>query len=372
MSDFLSNLAARSLGDAASIRPRALSLYEPDRRRNGQFGSRLAAQSFDLDAERQTDLLDAPPIPGSPQDAAPSMPRQPESVPKSQNLPEPITTTQPERPSGAWLSGSTPRENPLPEAPATSSEPIRQATNVPAAETHPSPSPTIRAPASLIQPDHPPQGLSRSMPALEPTTGDRELAGPLRGLVPGLPVESTATAFANPDKEKPPATTRLQPVASAPAPSSPQSGSTLRPLTVSATFPTAALKADLRLPSPAIGARLGSIERTNTPRGESAAPPVVSNPRPLELLGPPRPESALSPAPVANLALSPRPAAPAPPLVPRLANDAPAEPSIRITIGRVEVKAVFPPALASRTPPQRSRPTLSLDEYLKRNSGAGR
>jgi hypothetical protein len=44
---------------------------------------------------------------------------------------------------------------------------------------------------------------------------------------------------------------------------------------------------------------------------------------------------------------------------------------VRITIGRVEVKAVFPPAPAGRAQTQRSRPAVSLDEYLKRG-GTGR
>jgi len=48
------------------------------------------------------------------------------------------------------------------------------------------------------------------------------------------------------------------------------------------------------------------------------------------------------------------------------------EPSIRVTIGKVEVRAIFPPAPVNRTPPRAPRRTLSLDDFLKRNSGAGR
>jgi hypothetical protein len=44
-----------------------------------------------------------------------------------------------------------------------------------------------------------------------------------------------------------------------------------------------------------------------------------------------------------------------------------AAPAVRITIGRVEVRAVFPEPPARR-PPARSRPTLSLDDYLKQNN----
>jgi hypothetical protein len=56
---------------------------------------------------------------------------------------------------------------------------------------------------------------------------------------------------------------------------------------------------------------------------------------------------------------------------PQLVSSA-AEPAIRVTIGRVEVRAVFPEQPARRTAPQRARPTVSLDDYLNRGSGAKR
>ena len=43
----------------------------------------------------------------------------------------------------------------------------------------------------------------------------------------------------------------------------------------------------------------------------------------------------------------------------------PNEPPIHVTIGRVEVRAVFPAPPSRRTSSARSRPTLSLDDYLK-------
>ena len=49
-----------------------------------------------------------------------------------------------------------------------------------------------------------------------------------------------------------------------------------------------------------------------------------------------------------------------------------AEPAIRVTIGRVEVRAVFPEQTAKRTPPPRFRPRVSLDDYLSRGGGAKR
>ncbi|MEJ2009117.1 MAG: hypothetical protein P8Z30_13345 [Acidobacteriota bacterium] len=49
-----------------------------------------------------------------------------------------------------------------------------------------------------------------------------------------------------------------------------------------------------------------------------------------------------------------------------LPRSSPNEPAVHVTIGRVEVRAVFPAPSAGRTRPARSRATLSLDDYLKR------
>ncbi len=51
--------------------------------------------------------------------------------------------------------------------------------------------------------------------------------------------------------------------------------------------------------------------------------------------------------------------------------DNPSEPAIQVTIGRVEVRAIFPETSrpAPRVP---SRPTLSLDNYLQKRGGSGR
>ncbi|MFN7949727.1 MAG: hypothetical protein U0Z53_30520 [Blastocatellia bacterium] len=47
-------------------------------------------------------------------------------------------------------------------------------------------------------------------------------------------------------------------------------------------------------------------------------------------------------------------------------------PVIRISIGRVEVRAVMPTAPAPRTAPARPRPGLSLDDYLREREGGKR
>ena len=47
----------------------------------------------------------------------------------------------------------------------------------------------------------------------------------------------------------------------------------------------------------------------------------------------------------------------------------PGKPAIQVSIGRVEVRAVFPEPVARRAPAPRSRPTVSLDEYLGNQRG---
>jgi hypothetical protein len=52
-----------------------------------------------------------------------------------------------------------------------------------------------------------------------------------------------------------------------------------------------------------------------------------------------------------------------------------APPVIRVTIGRIEVRAVLSPTsspAAERPAPARTSPVLSLDEYLKQHSGRQR
>jgi hypothetical protein len=75
------------------------------------------------------------------------------------------------------------------------------------------------------------------------------------------------------------------------------------------------------------------------------------------------------PAPKANRAVEPMPAPRRP--VTRSAvtsHSNPPELAIRVTIGRVEVRAVFSDAPVRRAPPAQPRRTLTLDEYLKRSS----
>jgi hypothetical protein len=62
----------------------------------------------------------------------------------------------------------------------------------------------------------------------------------------------------------------------------------------------------------------------------------------------------------------------APAAAPREAAPPAAVPSVHVTIGRVEIRAVMPPAPEPRPAPAPSGSRLSLDEYLKRVNGGSR
>jgi hypothetical protein len=46
-------------------------------------------------------------------------------------------------------------------------------------------------------------------------------------------------------------------------------------------------------------------------------------------------------------------------------------PTIKITIGRVDVRAIMPAAHVPRPAPTRPKPALSLEDYLKQRGGEG-
>ena len=80
-------------------------------------------------------------------------------------------------------------------------------------------------------------------------------------------------------------------------------------------------------------------------------------------------EPAQSPPPVAPEITPVLP--PAPPKIELPTPDAPPEPTIRVSIGRIDVRAAdTPPAKAA--PVKRPAPQLSLDEYLRLRSGGKR
>ena len=61
------------------------------------------------------------------------------------------------------------------------------------------------------------------------------------------------------------------------------------------------------------------------------------------------------------------------PQEPRVAAPESPAPAIRVTIGRIEVRAITPPMAAERrAAPARPGPALSLEDYLKQHNGGQR
>ena len=82
----------------------------------------------------------------------------------------------------------------------------------------------------------------------------------------------------------------------------------------------------------------------------------------LELLSPP---PRLAQMPLKQPASEPMPAAGPIPSVPRLQES----PEVKVSIGRIEVRAVTPPAPAPAARPARPSRMMSLDDYLRRGGG---
>ncbi len=106
-----------------------------------------------------------------------------------------------------------------------------------------------------------------------------------------------------------------------------------------------------------------SSESTEPDRG---APEIQIQPPPIAVRDTIKPVAspAIQPPAVATRETMARPLAPKIPVA-AAAHPQP-ESSVQVTIGRVEVRAIFPEAPAARMPAPRARPTVSLDEYLKR------
>jgi hypothetical protein len=109
-------------------------------------------------------------------------------------------------------------------------------------------------------------------------------------------------------------------------------------------------------PMPSVEAQRRHVGEGSEAEEEAAAPPKAHLGRPVPMAVGHRPQ------------LTPSPASSAPAPVDRHEEPqtpTPDAPIIRVTIGRIEVRAIMPPAPAPpRQPPSRPAPRLSLEEYL--------
>ncbi len=180
----------------------------------------------------------------------------------------------------------------------------------------------------------PPAGLPRAM---EPPAARRE-TGP-----PGA-IESPHSILVR--QEKTPAEVPKEELIESAAPPEPEA------LLVPLSRPN-----DDRSQPPARTRKSGSPRRDSPRRVQSAeAEPFVrrANPQPRSTIARPPHRAAVS----ASALTSPNEKSAGPPIV-------------RVTIGRIEVRAAPAPATPARKPPTRSAPKLTLDAYLKsRKEGA--
>jgi len=117
-------------------------------------------------------------------------------------------------------------------------------------------------------------------------------------------------------------------------------------------------------PSPAGMIKSVPHDPTKNPLREPRAGKIIEM-RGSERDAPPKLIRASDVRPVSPRSLSLKPLMPA-----QHSKSSPAAPSINVTIGRIEVRAMLPP-MPSKTP-RASAPILSLDEYLRQRAGGNR
>jgi hypothetical protein len=343
MSDLLTNMAARSQGVAPAIRPHVPSLYEPYRQETGLLGARQVSGEIDLESPRENDSqsngVSGAAIPLDRLDQPSEPPQQPR-----QNSPASIAETRREPIVSPRLPQTALRADSSPVLPSTSTESTQQPADVstswilppatPIDETYRSQIDATLAPAG-IRPLHRLQSApSAPAPSPDAATSD-SLATPGRSRTLPSRLEGSSSSR------------QLSPhPAPAPKPEETRPGLTttkpIQPMHPEQVF-------------------MESVRPESLPELVSSVTPAVSGiPPAMPLDSSVRRGFPKETPPLSGIAVHPA-----------AANQS-SEPSIRVTIGKVEVRAVFPPTPVNRTPPQRVRPTLSLDDFLKRNSGAGR
>ena len=429
MSEFLSNLAARSLGTLETIPPRVPSRFEPIRRADGLLGGRTPPREEGLEdnlevegaggveASDATDPAEKRPSaarPTGPRDLSPRFANPSPAL--AQSVPEPMATP---------AARTAPRAN-SPMTPPTPREPVLQAKRIPGSETAGFSTPDVPARRTVVDTVTPRQQNPVHLSGLEPTAsgtvqpvetavtqrreadeGSTQSRGaqqirPDQSLrlsgqnAPdaGLIVSSTIRTPALPEQmhERP---ARAASIASSrseiePRMRSSRAKDTWRDDEVPAVQspPGRAMPMTLE-PARAEGAFQDSFRRESGPEIEGAPgrtwpgdaltlkPDLRADLRPdlrpdLAIRPAPRQETATLATGAEPSAAATRPAAPNPPPAPQTLAGTATEPAIRVTIGRVEVRAVFPEQPVKRSAPPRFRPSVTLDDYLNRGSGAKR
>jgi len=381
MSDYLSSLAARSLRREPACEPRRAQMFEP---RPETPGSAFAEEVHDEPAGAETvskapavyehdgGVLSEPrpdfhttqsPLRTSAQPSRTSHTRTGEDVPAStEHTPHVAPSAEPAREATPTLAAPPPPTNDAAlEAAGEPSSP-----NAPRdVKVIPQRSPAAPSPVhvSLTSDDAPSVEAVRESPspkvlAPSPSTTNAATEATGESLSPNAPHEVKAIT------QTPPATPQ-------PAHAGPTSSRRAR-TTEERALLAGAFDEEVREEAPAVERRVageskgsaGVLEVEVIPR--TAKPPQSdSDSEPLSrgVLQPPKPAASAEARPFTEV--RPATAQPSAPREERAQTQTP--PTIEVTIGRIEVRAVTPPA-----PPPRQRrepPRMSLDDYLRARDG---
>jgi hypothetical protein len=391
MSDFLTNLVRRNRGPMEAIQPRVPSLYEPYRRDNGVprergAGSEPASEpAIAPDSESDAAIARVNFRSNRQSDRQSDHSATPKSEPRRNPIAHLTPDLRPRAPRPDARDGKSEDSEPTP-AVAEKTEPPRFSRSVPSA---------------LVPGKHTPPGPVAEFPVsgqvpVRHDSSDNSSVSQFSRRTTLEPSVDSANAH--------PAT--ISPRERAAVPLSHTRGSIVpsRAEQFEGT-PASEIKTAMRATTRAEEDRSPSIQHQAGQRetARAAASRLFGDDRALPILMPAA-ELAVSdsasetphpPVPAALVAhphpLSTQPASPATPSTHNIGDAAPApprsggvrtpdaaaisqsaEPSVQVSIGRVEVRAVFPEPPVRRAPSARPRTTLSLDDYLRPRTGGRR
>lgn len=376
MADFISRLAERALGVAPVVQPLIASMFAPDptgRSLDVEWESEATTSSGDPDR-------DAPK--GIPEDTA--MVQREEQGASAHVTPPPISGTSDISPDLHY-----------PAEPGTSERRITsgqedQGVAVPTEPNHPQRMPDAAEPDLSEGDVAPRQEDQRDLSSTTPGS-PRRTPESRRGLIqPGEPGSLERRAVSREDQQNlSRATTRRSRSPLEPRPETLHHAEP-GPMQRDASSTSQRVMTDnVPFSPPLTGDESGKAVfhpiRTLVDHGQGATlPPVPSSGTvaPLDANGgTSEPEAALAPTPIAS-PVTPRMVRSRPngrlergSGEPRVAAPEPSAPTIRVAIGRIEVRAITPPPTpppAQPSTPVRSGPALSLDEYLKQRNGGQR
>jgi hypothetical protein len=373
MSDYLGNLAARSLDLAPVLHPRLSSLFEPPHP-NGWRGFEHSAGLETVDGEHIAETATDAPLPPRPptgrtseSSSAPAVPRPPSDTSPQQSSILPISGGQGTRqsanlrPAQITLHPAETREGHPPDLPEPAPPPdvvpvAHPAANRPAVRrASPQTDPARRtAPPTTIQEN---DAISQALEVQPESLPDRIAQPAASEQIVAKPHVTLARHSARrvqeqakPDGAMPPAPGQTEPVP---------------PPDVAPVAHPAANRPAVRRVSPQTGSAQRTVLPTTIRENDAISQALEVQPEPLpDRMAQPAASERIVARPQVKLARQVEAALPASaePTTP------PPEPTVHVTIGRIEVRATPPPANTKREARARP-PTLSLDEYLRRYGG---